>query len=365
MEDQGNDTKAARRFTRRKKLGFGLVAAALLFLVCEVGLRVVAGARGRTMSDHLYHATGVPGPFRPHPYLPIVLKPNFDDRWAGRTHVKTNSLGLRGPKIPKTKPAGVIRVACLGGSTTFGFYPYQNRDTYPAQLEQLLRPATSRSVQVINAGVPIYTTADSLINLALRVVDYSPDVVIIYHGCNDAWAMLRAGFKSDYSHYRKRFGPPELPWPRRLLCRSMLYVVLANRLSQFTGHRRPTLMEFVEQPGPDVAKLPPEALPTFRRNLISLIGLARAHGANVVLSTFIDFRDDRKLPMVRRIIQANEVIREVARTEAVTFVDNDRLFPRERDLHTDFCHFTNKGAALLAQNFADAIRQAGLLEKGQ
>ena len=58
--------------------------------------------------------------------------------------------------------------------------------------------------EVINAGIPGWTTAESLINLHFRVLELSPDMVIICHAVNDTFAMRRdEEGKTDYSNFRK------------------------------------------------------------------------------------------------------------------------------------------------------------------
>ena len=46
------------------------------------------------------------------------------------------------------------------------------------------------NIEVINAGVPGYTSWETLINFQFRVLDIEPDLIIIYHGTNDTHARL-------------------------------------------------------------------------------------------------------------------------------------------------------------------------------
>ena len=69
------------------------------------------------------------------------------------------------------------------------------------------------TITVINAGVPGYDTAQSIGNLALRVMSLKPDIVIIYHAYNDLKAIRSdIKFNPDYSHiHNKPFGFHQRP----------------------------------------------------------------------------------------------------------------------------------------------------------
>ncbi|MCZ6675152.1 MAG: GDSL-type esterase/lipase family protein [Verrucomicrobia bacterium] len=126
-----------------------------------------------------------------HPDIGYVLSPGYDDH---------NSLGWRGAEFELEKPAGTWRVVCLGGSTTYGTTA---STAYPAFLEELLREEGIEA-EVINAGVPGWTSRESRINFELRVLPLDPDLVIIYHGRNDLIPQAYNGYQNDYSHYRIR-----------------------------------------------------------------------------------------------------------------------------------------------------------------
>jgi len=87
-----------------------------------------------------------------------------------------NSAGYRGPLVPLEKRPGVLRIATLGDSSTFGHsVPYAS--TYSAQLEGLLR---ERGVdcEVIDAGVIGFTVRQGLERYRTFLRQYRPDIVI-------------------------------------------------------------------------------------------------------------------------------------------------------------------------------------------
>jgi lysophospholipase L1-like esterase len=128
--------------------------------------------------------------------------------------VEMNSQGYRTHEFAVPKPKGLVRVVCIGGSTTVA--GRTNDETYPALLERKLRARfPGLAIEVLNLGVSSVTTQYWLARLD-RVLSYEPDVVVQYQAVNDiAWWHLR------------RYADAH-PW-RRLAYRSLL----AQRLSPF------------------------------------------------------------------------------------------------------------------------------------
>ena len=126
-----------------------------------------------------------------HPFFGFTYNPAFDidihDVYGlyGNIQIRINSHGLRGEELPERKPAGEIRILCLGGSTTAG-EEVGEADTYPAQLQAMLtRHYPTRRIRVINAGIPSYALHQALPHYALQLYRFEPDFVPIYHGLND------------------------------------------------------------------------------------------------------------------------------------------------------------------------------------
>ena len=95
--------------------------------------------------------------------------------------VAINAEGFRGPEIA-AKSAGVVRVACVGDSWTFGM-PVDQAQTYPSRLAAHLNAAR---YEVLNFGILGYTSFQGLQLLKTRVLDLKPDVVVIGFGMNDS-----------------------------------------------------------------------------------------------------------------------------------------------------------------------------------
>jgi lysophospholipase L1-like esterase len=120
--------------------------------------------------------------------------------------------------VPLAKPSNEVRVFLLGGSTAFGYGNFSNEATISEQLEarlqqrlqqqksspQFYRPNVlpeeekelkkalakplkikSGNYRVINAAVPGYASGNQLAQLALQILRYKPDLVIILDGYSD------------------------------------------------------------------------------------------------------------------------------------------------------------------------------------
>jgi len=128
---------------------------------------------------------------RHDPYLVYSPIPG----WSGRyTHF--NSLGFRGAEVSARKPAQVLRVAVLGGSTAFGAFVKDER-TFPAVLQDLLdahlaegsSQESGSRVEVVNAAVPGYVSTQEVIALQLKLLSLAPDLVIVFDGLNDVFVL--------------------------------------------------------------------------------------------------------------------------------------------------------------------------------
>ncbi len=110
--------------------------------------------------------------FAPHHYLNYAPRPGWVSA-DGRDCA--NSSGFRGPReVALPKPPGTLRLAALGGSTTYSSVAAW-QDSYPHQLELALKEKHGRpGVEVINAGVPGYDSYETLLNLQFRVWTPSP-----------------------------------------------------------------------------------------------------------------------------------------------------------------------------------------------
>ena len=118
-------------------------------------------------------------------YFPNEEKVVLGPGGVKRHPVRINSQGFRGPDFTEEKPRGRRRVLAVGASSTFG---YRNLDhqTWPAQLQAILRERSGDDWEVINFAIPHANSAEILAMFRAEGARLAPDFVAIYSGANDA-----------------------------------------------------------------------------------------------------------------------------------------------------------------------------------
>ena len=123
----------------------------------------------------------------------VVLPKSHGPKWGGRM---SNGLGFRNPEMQLAKPQATQRIVCYGDSTTFGF-GVAMQEAWPALLEIGLQQSTANAYQVVNAGVPGYSSFQGHRYLKRSLPRLTPDLIIATFGNNDAW---RWDDRSDRAH---------------------------------------------------------------------------------------------------------------------------------------------------------------------
>jgi lysophospholipase L1-like esterase len=272
-----------------------------------------------------------------------------------------NSLGFTGAEPALAKSPGVLRVACIGSSTTEGGNPQGPEGSYPHFLQPALVARLARPVEVLNFGMSGWTTAEQLVHFALVVQDYVPDVVVLHEAANDVAPRNWPGFRPDYSHYRRSWGPPAYSLPYRALVRtSDAFAAWGMRRATATGLEAAV----VRTPDGPFAfadgSLPPETAAPFHRNLRSIAELARLRGARVVLATMpFDAQRAEAFPAYRAgLVEHNRILRELARAERLGLADLEAMASGEGALagaFIDLVHLTPAGNRWKADRIAEAV----------
>ncbi len=164
---------------------FALLPAVALVSGLELILRLTEATRPTKSSIPLPEELA--GMLRPDATLMWSLVPSQRYDYANQSAgYRTNSLGLRNREVSLDKRADEYRILSLGESTTYG-YGVGNDDTYSARLEAMLNSeaGTKQQFQVINAGVPAWSSFQSLMFLKERGIKLKPDMVLFYHEFND------------------------------------------------------------------------------------------------------------------------------------------------------------------------------------
>jgi hypothetical protein len=182
--DVGASAKAQRGPRRAAIIGFRVAAVLAGLLLPLLALEAALRLFGPFLPGN-YDT----GPLvRRHPTLGHLHTPNY------RGWVKTpqftvqldfNPMGLRDPRQTYAKPPDTFRILALGDSYVEASQ-VRAHETAMARLEGLLGSATGRPVEVINAGVFGYGTAQEYLLLDDIGVSFQPDLVLLFFcHCND------------------------------------------------------------------------------------------------------------------------------------------------------------------------------------
>ena len=228
-----------------------------------------------------WHRSTPPGTMLTAYYAKFRLRPALAHNQDYFGWARIDSLGLRGHDVPLIKPPGTTRILADGGSTTFDTAVSADDSTWPAHLERLLNAAGHRG-DVLNAGVPGYSTLDNLIRLQTELYRLGPDIILQMQGHNDlydAMVVERVVHHTDTPDEIKPSGRLRY-WLTR---HSVLYGQLAARWRAVTGRVRG---ERALPKGGHLLPLDSALLvgeERFRRDLTSYVLIARQLGARVVL----------------------------------------------------------------------------------
>lgn len=354
-----------RPLTLRKKLLFASVFVVVLCGTAELVTRVVdATLRKANPASHDPARTM----YRADPFMQVVLRPGAKLVDPEQTF-EINRLGFRGPEIEGLKAKGTTRVICVGASTTFGHSAADDATTWPRLLEGKLKAAfPGRNIEVINAGVPGYTTFHNLPNLALKLLPLEPDVVVFYQGVNDLAQHTKLA--RDPTGYRivrpKRTSHGVLTKAKES---SLLYLVLRNQIQAW---RRKS----VPKPEGFGSELDPAAPRAYERNLRGMITLTKEAGATPVLVTFASRYRPQPTPeqekqewvamhsaqlsyagLLAGHKRYNEVVRKLAKRYEAPVAEGEPLSGKPEHF-SDSVHLTDAGREALAEAVFPVVKAA-------
>ena len=248
---------------RLRSLALGFVrvvlALALVLVLLEGGMRLLGiGVAERGPNNRLALRESVPvavDPWLGEALIPgargKVTYPAHGDVPERTVRYQISSQRLRDREFEVPKPEGVLRVACLGDSVTYGT-GVEHGDTWPKQLERLLaerRAATggaSPPVEVINAGVYAMNTTQQVAWYRMAVAPLEPDVVLMVSTLPDASGHnipAREETTSTSSGWVRRLGLTSGLWDEADMheatpqIRRTMALRRISRLADWTAHR--------------------------------------------------------------------------------------------------------------------------------
>lgn len=166
----------------RKKFLFACMPLIILFLLSELGVRLA----GSTECKAVEPQTGDWETMIADRDLLWKLEPNTVFK-TGQDVTRINDVGLRERlDINQKKRPGEIRILMTGDSSIYG-WGVTDKETVAVFLEKQLQRRLRKPIEVINMGIPGYSTEQTIRLLNKVGWKYEPDLVIvsnIFSDCN-------------------------------------------------------------------------------------------------------------------------------------------------------------------------------------
>jgi lysophospholipase L1-like esterase len=259
------------------------------------------------------------------------LHQNSSGIYIGRAgvefHYSLNSHGMNEREFVVPKPAGRFRVFCLGDSCTFGEGLGPNQLPYPQRIDRALQadPQTA-GIEVLNAGIPGYTSDDGLGWFRSEILNFGPDLVTVLYGWNDHWI--------EYAPQSpKKKVSPALVSFNRLLDKSAFFSLFRNFLYSL---QKPSSRQQLQQELGLLTYTVP--IGEYEKRLESFAQLARDHRIKLLFITAPSALKKGEIPLwmlesvynldtVIALHEAyNDVCRKVAARNQVPLLDLAKIF---------------------------------------
>lgn len=289
------------------------------------------------------------------PELSYRLRPGTSGGHLAATTFNSNRDGIRRDEEVGTKPAKGVRILCVGDSCTFGFgVPSYWKDqpnlsdprqkSYVPQVEELLRASfPGKSIEVLNLGVPGYSTSQGVISVARNLPKYDGDIVTVMFFNNDIMDPGASGRAT-------RPGGAQLAI-RKLAARSQL----VTHLIEWSNRRSdpPKLQGF---------GTPNTAIEDYLTNFEQMREICAKRGAQlVVINPFFQLlpENDPWLP-AHRVTEFRECLKSYVRSAGLPFLDIPELteahHPANNSLFIERVHPNYEGHSMIAQKMHDLLR---------
>ena len=295
---------------------------------------------------------------------------------------------FRGPEVTPDKPEGVFRIAALGGSSTFEIGKTDD-ETWPSLLQERLRATLGPHVEVFNAATPGYSTWQSSRLLQGRVLDWDPDLVLVYHLANDSvyfrhadrqavidgWKLnARANYIGAIAHEPY----PPLAVPSTIAPRTVDFLRVQLVRRRIRGTRAESHAFWIDQTLS--GRVEDAGIGFYEENLDAMVEALRQRGTPLAVISQVSLLRPDNSQLERdeisyeyrgltheRLVSAYEMAwalnREIAeRNDHVFLVPAHEHVPATFEFLSDGVHLTPKGSETLAGFVAEQLVQLGIVQ---
>jgi hypothetical protein len=294
-------------------------------------------------------------------YFPNQKRIDFDVETGERFGVTINSRGFRGRDFSGEKETGVIRILCLGASSTFGYFD-RDDETYPVYLEQLLneRYLGNMKFEVINFGIPHLTSAQIYNLFVTEGIQLQPDIVTFYEGNNDSDPPQRWLDKSLLHAAIKKIG-------RISIMAKFGDSISSKYLKQSLSEKAVTDLSnnFIDQ----VSKIYQECR---KRDILFIVANQQRNSQAFDRAALKNLSYQQEVEKIQTKLEQSgalihpelallihsvlmEKLEFWANAEKVPFVDAISRLDQERDVLVSWVHLSPRGNQMVAEGYAEKI----------
>jgi lysophospholipase L1-like esterase len=293
--------------------------------------------------------------FQPSSTRVWELVPGFSGHrtdWGDRNWVTltVNLQGRRDTEVPLAKPPGTYRIAVLGDSVAFGARVLVEDDFVSLLEARLNARSTGLHYQILNFGVPGYSTWQEHLMLKEKALAYNPDLIVLVFVMNDFYDNNVAG-RAGYLDLTRIQGVAK--WLRE---NSAFYRFMREQI--LSAEAQATLSD------PCAGADENFCWDTTQQQLDQLAETTRQRQLPFVL-VVVPFRTQTSAvkPDLTLEPRYQDVLAEYARTRNIPEIDLLQAFVDHNDvpLYVDDYHPNETGHALIASELNAELDRLGLL----
>ena len=235
-----------------KPISLALLVLVLAPCVVEFAFRIAACRSQLKTSEVRAVLATTPSWFTHHELEPLQRVSVAGTGSQMPVELRTNSLGLRGPEISIPKPAGTLRVLCLGDETVLGT-AVDEPQTFCRLIQDRLQTRTKQRIEVINAGVPDFCPLLSYLHFRHRLLTLEPDVIIAHFDMTDVWDDRRFRRLTELSSHEEPLlcaapGLSTVPVTKPLTQNFLSWQWAQNKIADTIGQKQTTHARSVDDP---------------------------------------------------------------------------------------------------------------------
>jgi lysophospholipase L1-like esterase len=267
-------------------------------------------------------------------------------------------------------------------STTFDIGSIRSNKPWPEVLEDTLREKLgTNAIEVLNFGIGGATSLDSLIDLQMRALTFSPDMVIVYQGHNDLVYSIPSSSPVPPSPLYPLEDRTRSSWQRWMTNHSLLYAKTQGRINEQIDaalgavKKIATLGAADEGIIPDREQAMERGFTDFQANIRSIAAIARTNGIPLVLPKVLvpfpgsgpgegactqcaqlsDSYGGVPVEKLRTMFGRYNAVLEAVDGNGVLFVQTDGFVPSSDSTYNDPVHFGPEGSRKMGTRLAEVL----------